>query len=184
MVDQTPTPTKHLAIHGHFKASLKHILSHRTSDNTSLRSISMVHPFFVDQRPYLPRSASSASASSSDSTSSSASSSISAAEHSTSFYASSCSSLAPSSSSTISITSSTQSHKRNNSTWSNSSDVPPEVDAACLRFMCETSNAKPFFGSVSSRESIISAEERRLRREALPEPAVEVKQRRRLGRIF
>jgi hypothetical protein len=50
--------------------------------------------------------------------------------------------------------------------------------------MSETSGSQHIFGSVSSRESSISTEERRLKRETIEDTVIEAKQRRRLGRIF
>lgn len=137
------------------------------------------HPFLVDQRPYLPRSGSSSSVSSSSSSTSTYT-----------FTSSGSSIYSTSSSSTTSTPTYTPTHSRQNSVSSEEGGV----DSTCLRFMRETSDSLHCFGSVSSRSSSLSSEERRIRREVEEEMAKRVGEaefgegkkdkRRRFGRIF
>lgn len=146
-----------------------------------------MHPFLVDQTAYLPRPASSASSHSLASTSSQ--STYSHAGPSRPNYHRANSSISSLASFTYtSLTYSTY------TTYSSPSDETP-VDLTCLRFMSSTQESDHVFGSVNSRASTLSTEERALRRELASRLQVEQEKQgevekktprsmKRLGRIF
>ncbi len=139
------------------------------------------HPFLTDQTPFLNRISSTSSIDSASSVISASPSTSSASPWDTRSSSHSKLSLSRLSSSTS--TSGTRIPSQT------ASSIPP-VDLACFRFMSASSAADHLFGSVASRGSSLSVEERALRREleiweaANENDKVTEKKRRRFGRSF
>lgn len=134
-----------------------------------------MHPFLVDQTAYLPRPGSSASSHSSASISSQ--STYSHAGPSRPSYH-----RANSSTSSLASSTSTSSTYSTYTTYPSSSDETP-VDLTCLRFMSSTQESDHVFGSVNSRASTLSPEERALRRELASRLQVEQEKQRAVAEV-
>ncbi|WVQ68816.1 uncharacterized protein L199_007025 [Kwoniella botswanensis] len=117
-----------------------------------------IHPFFVNQTPFLP---SGPVASSSKNTIYSNPSSIYASSSNTHSRAQSSASI-----NTLASVESTTSTSSISSTSSSFSRSTP-IDRECLRWMQRESDSEHIFGSISSRANSLSVEERDVRRRAM-----------------
>ncbi|ORY25360.1 hypothetical protein BCR39DRAFT_544470 [Naematelia encephala] len=153
------------------------------------------HPFLTNQAPFLPRTSSSSSISSTSSTSSHPTlhESCTQSSSSKSFYAQSSSSISNTSFATPFVTSNVNHTSLNTTTSQKLPDT--DFEYTCLRFMRNAEASERFFGSVSSRASNLSMEERMARRQISvaqesredvqrQDEAKAVKKIRRFGKLF